>query len=68
MKSWVKLTVPPQSNTKLNGIGENELSLMMDRSRLFPGGKAQPCDIPNAGKMYDIIAEQEGGMFDKNFS
>jgi len=58
-----------EANTdKLNGIGENELSLVMDRSRLFPGGKAQPCDIPNAGKMYDIIAEQEGGMFDKNFS
>lgn len=53
---------------KLNGIGEDELTLIMDREQLFPGGKAQPCGIPNEGRMYDIIAQQEAGMFDKDFS
>ncbi len=42
---------------QLDGIGEAEIELILDRARLF----GEPCTVPTEGKMYDIVAQVVSG-------
>lgn len=42
---------------KCAGISEEELAMILDRGRLF----GVPCLLPSEGRMYDVVAQAQGG-------
>jgi hypothetical protein len=42
---------------KCAGISEEELATILDRDKLF----GVPCELPSEGRMYDIVAQSQGG-------